>query len=247
MSDEYSNPPIDSGADNPPAPFGKLTWPEVWTKAVTKPAPETYVDLVEQEPNHIQTAAIWVAISGLVTGIFGLFGQASGDQFMRTFSEYADIDPSILDAAPSFGGGIFSIPFSIIFALIGSFIGAGIIHFVAKLLGGEGDFAHFYYAVATYQFPLSIAIGLLSVIPIIGCLNIFISLYMLYLLIQTTRGIHNLDSGKAAIAALVVPIGLFLFVFCCLIVFGFIFAGIFSEGFSDVISNISGLVLPFIF
>lgn len=241
MTDEYSNPPSES--DNQPAPSpsaeGKLNWFEVWKKAITKPQPETFSELASNETKHLQTAIIWVSISAVITSILTSFNRSSANQAIELFSEYTEIDPSYFASGPNVFGSFLAIPISIVFGVIAAFAFAGIVHFISKMLGGEGDFAEFFYSVAAFQAPLSILTSFLALIPLIGCLNIFIAFYMLYLLMQAVRGIHLLDSGKAAISSIGVPVGCFFFVFCCIFIIAMLAGIVFAGG-------EFGMILPFL-
>ncbi len=96
-----------------------------------------------------------------------------------------------------FGGFISSIILAPIFAAIGLFIGAGIVHLLVMLIigsrnaGFEGTFR-----VAAY----SSVVNLVSWIPFIGWIA---SLYGIYLGIVGVREIHTTTTGKAALVVLI--------------------------------------------
>jgi len=118
-----------------------------------------------------------------------------------------------------FGGFLASIILAPIFAAIGLFIGAGILHLLVMLIVGsrnsgfEGTFRVGAYSSVT---------SLVSWIPIIGLIA---SLYGIYLAIVGIREVHNTTTGKAAlvvfIPAIVVGILIVILVFAgALIYFG---------------------------
>ena len=96
-----------------------------------------------------------------------------------------------------FGGLITSIILAPIFAAIGLFIGAGIIHLLVMLIigsrnaGFEGTFRVSAYSSVT---------SLVSWIPFIGWIA---SLYGIYLAIVGIREIHTTTTGKAALVVLI--------------------------------------------
>ena len=91
-----------------------------------------------------------------------------------------------------------------IFAAIGLFIGAGILHLLVMLIVGsrnsgyEGTFRVGAYSSVT---------SLVSWIPIIGWIA---SLYGIYLAIMGIREVHNTSTGKAALVVLIPAVVLFL-------------------------------------
>ena len=96
-----------------------------------------------------------------------------------------------------FGSFLVSIILAPIFAAIGLFIGAGIIHLLVMLIVGsrnsgfEGTFRVSAYSSVT---------SLVSWIPVIGWIA---SLYSIYLAIMGIREVHNTSTGKAAIVVLI--------------------------------------------
>ena len=100
---------------------------------------------------------------------------------------------------PGFGSFLVSIILAPIFAAIGLFIGAGILHLLVMLIVGsrnsgfEGTFRVSAYSSVT---------SLVSWIPVIGWIA---SLYGIYLAIMGIREVHNTSTGKAAIVVLIPP------------------------------------------
>jgi len=96
-----------------------------------------------------------------------------------------------------FGGYLVSIILAPIFAAIGLFIGAGILHLLVMLIVGsrnagfEGTFR-----VAAYSSVTS----LVSWLPFIGWIA---SLYGIYLAIVGIREVHTTTTGKAALVVLI--------------------------------------------
>jgi hypothetical protein len=93
-------------------------------------------------------------------------------------------------------------------------VGTGILYLVAKLLGGTGEFGRYAYLNASFTAPLTILSSLLSVVPVLSCLSLFISIYQLVLTYYSTKVEHNLTSGKALVVVLLPLIVVLLLVFC---------------------------------
>jgi hypothetical protein len=123
-------------------------------------------------------------------------------------------------ADQGFGGFIGSIILGPIFAAIGLFIGAAIIHLLVMLIVGsrnggfEATFRVLAYASVT---------SLVSWIPLIGWIA---SLYGIYLGIVGVREMHNTTTGKAAIVVLIPAVVVLLLVLALIALVGaFLFFG----------------------
>ncbi|MBD3203832.1 hypothetical protein GF327_06030 [Candidatus Woesearchaeota archaeon] len=102
-------------------------------------------------------------------------------------------------------------------AVIGSIIGAGVTHILAKLFGGEGSFMELYR-------PLGVG-SLLSWIPMLGAL---ISLWNLVVTVITLEEVHKLSTGKAVFVVLI-PVLVALVIVITLITFiAAMFAAVFG-------------------
>jgi hypothetical protein len=95
-----------------------------------------------------------------------------------------------------------------ILRLVGFFLFAGIVHFVANtFLGGKGDFRRFFSPVGC-----SVLITWVSIIPVLGiALGILAGLWILVPAVLTAERAYGIDRGKAVIAVLT-PIVLFLII-----------------------------------
>ncbi|MBD0354497.1 MAG: YIP1 family protein, partial [Rubrobacteraceae bacterium] len=104
-----------------------------------------------------------------------------------------------------FGGFLVSIILAPIFAAIGLFIGAGILHLLVMLIVGSRNSGF----EATFRVVAYSAVtSLVSWIPYIGGL---LSLYGIYLGIVGIREVHNTTTGKAALVVLIPAAVILLF------------------------------------
>ena len=100
-------------------------------------------------------------------------------------------------AQRGFGGFIISLVLAPIFAAIGLFIGAGILHLLVMLIVGSGNSGY----EATFRVGAYAAVtSLVSWIPFIGWIA---SLYGIYLAIVGMREVHATTTGKAALVVLI--------------------------------------------
>jgi hypothetical protein len=137
--------------------------------------------------NPLIFAIICYEISAILGGLLGLVGVGMG-------------------GTQGFGSFLIGIILAPIFAAIGLFIGAGILHLLVMLIVGsrnsgyEGTFRVGAYSSVT---------SLVSWIPIIGLIA---SLYGIYLAIVGIREVHNTTTGRAALVVLIPAVVVFLLV-----------------------------------
>ncbi len=102
-----------------------------------------------------------------------------------------------IGARQGFGEFIISLILAPIFAAIGLFIGAGILHLLVMLIVGSGNSGF----EATFRVGAYAAVtSLVSWIPFIGWIA---SLYAIYLGIVGVREVHATTTGKAALVVLI--------------------------------------------
>ena len=107
----------------------------------------------------------------------------------------------------TFAGFIVSLILAPIFAAIGLFIAAGILHLLVMLIVGSGNSGF----EATFRVGAYAAVtSLVSWIPFIGWIA---SLYGIYLAIVGIREVHTTTTGKAAIVVLIPAAVVLLIVF----------------------------------
>jgi len=108
---------------------------------------------------------------------------------------------------------------SIIFVPVSFLIGTFVIHLIAKMLGGQGEYSRFAYLVATYQAPITMVSYILLIIPVLGgCIQSLLSIYGLVLSYFAIKVNYSLSSGKA-IAVVLIPIILFFIIMICVVTF----------------------------
>jgi hypothetical protein len=122
-----------------------------------------------------------------------------------------------LYGSDGFGSFLVSIILAPIFAAIGLFIGAGILHLLVMLIVGsrnsgyEGTFRVGAYSSVT---------SLVSWIPIIGLIA---SLYGIYLAIVGIREVHTTTTGKAALVVLIPAVVVFILIVILIFAVGALF------------------------
>ena len=201
-----------------PAP-GVAGWLPVWTKAVSQPSEQTFIELTERPDAVSKTAFIWVflaaTLSTIVVGILSVILQAMGFSSMPAIpglEQYTS--PGGAQGTSIISSLIASLcaaPVAGIFAVIFFAIGVGLVQWIAKLFGGAGTFDKLAYAVGAISVPLTLVTTILSpfsVIPVLGVCTGLLSLgagiYGLVLQVMAVKGVNRFGWG-AAIGSVLLP------------------------------------------
>ena len=96
---------------------------------------------------------------------------------------------------PTFGAGmaLASIVIIPLFAVIGSFIGAGILYVIWKLMGSTQNFETAYRCLA-YAYAITPVVTLLGFVPYLGLIGL---VWMLYLLVVASVEVHGIAAKTA--------------------------------------------------
>jgi hypothetical protein len=156
----------------------------------------------------LQNPIIYLAIGLLVAGV--------------ARAVYSFVTPSFLAFGMS-GGDISTIIVLPIVGVVGSFIGAGVVHLLLSLLGGVKQPFEGTYRVVSYVMG---TMFLFNVVPVCG--GIVGGLYGIYLYIVGLANVHECDTGKAAIAVLAPAAVCCLAIVLITLVFGVALAGLFG-------------------
>jgi MFS family permease len=192
---------------------------ETWRRVLTQPG-EPVFEQERANPNGtLQTALIWMVIAGVVAAIFGwlagVIGAASSAAMLSQVlppEARAEVGPML--GAFTGGAGLVAI----IVVPVGFLIGTFILHLIAKVLGGQGDYGKFAYLVSTYQAPLTMVSSILSIIPFLGgCIGLLIVIYTYVESYFAVKVNYGLTSGKAIITVLI-PLILVILLFGCIAV-----------------------------
>jgi hypothetical protein len=202
---------------------------QTWLKATTSPNDATFEELRRKPDANVTTAIIWMAIYGAISAVIGVLG---GFMAMSTMSTMIPQFTSQMELSPAeaaqveqvlrvfTGGGMGMVGFAslanIVMVPLFFLIGVGVYFLIAKVLGGAGDFGRFAYLNAAFAAPLGILTTLLSLIPFVGCISFFISIYSLVLVYFAVKVEHGLSSGRAILVVLI-PLLVVLALVACFI------------------------------
>lgn len=156
-------------------------------------SPKVFFDGVNEVEGY-KKSTVFAAINIVVTFLISAI--------VAQFSKNALPLPAVLI------GAVVAVPIMIVFL----FIGAAILHIVAKILGGKAKLVGTYQSVA-----YSSAIGPATALPYIGLL---FSLYQIYLVVVGLRKMHQFSTTKAVVTVLLPLFILMLIAFILVVVAG---------------------------
>jgi len=173
-----------------------------------------------EERTAVTTAAIVVLIACICSGAGSILTQSA---FMSMFAEFPGFEEMVFSPSAS-------MTMSVVFGFILWVVIAGILHVVAKILGGKGAFTEMLVLMGFAMLP-NIFLAPISLIAIFsgGLTGAFIAIglggilaiWILILDVLAIREAHKFSTGRA-IATLVIP-----FVVLMVLVFVLIIAAIF--------------------
>jgi len=241
MSQMPSNAPL---MESKPGPAG---WLPVWTKAVTQPNEQTFIEISEHPDAKSRTAFLWIFIAGTVAALIAGLIQALLVATGLGAQPVSGVEGLPTDFMPALVGGslvatICGAPVYGVFSVIGFAIGASIIQWVAKLFGGAGTFDKMAYAIAAISVPVTLISMLLSPFNAVPYLNICtglllfgLGIYAIFLQVTAVKAVNRFGWG-AALGSVFLP-GIVVVVVCgCL--FAVLFA-VLGASFSEVFNQIN--------
>ncbi len=122
----------------------------------------------------------------------------------------------------AFSGGL-TLIMAPIFAVIWSFVSVGILHLLAGLFGGTGNFKGYYSAMGIGSLP-----QWAGLIPFLGSI---IALWYIPVAVIVTERVHGINQGKAIAVVLLPLIALFIIIMVLIAIIGTAaFMGLMHQG-----------------
>jgi hypothetical protein len=205
-----------------PPPAERLSFFNVMLKAYTRPSTANFRSLARNPDASVGKAYLWIAIAAVISSIISTLVM----QLFPTYrlwdalNQYGGDFGLNIDIPPQSGGLaiitslLCGVPLAAIFGVIGFAIVSGLLHLIAGLLGGKGDYGRLAYMLAAVSVPFSILSSLITPIPYLGCLAFLLSLYIIVLEVLAIDGVYQFGVGKAIITLLIPLIAIFLLAFC---------------------------------
>lgn len=222
-------------------PATQQSFSDVWLKALTQPSVATYENFLSRPGVGLGRAFIWVFVGSFVGSMIAFLGLYLSGRFSNLGLDQASgIAPGVSFLLILFVCGV---PISAAFGIIGLVVVAGVGQLAARLLGGKGSFTELAYALSAYLAPMSIVTALLGIIPFIGCLNIFLAIYGMFLNVVAVKAVHRFDWGRAVISSLAFLAVILVLVGCIVVVLLALVGPMVGNVFSNVIQGL-GTPLP---
>lgn len=205
------SPEVTAVESKPPSPSFRFF--DVWLTALTSGKEREYQALL-LDPHATQGRAYeWMAYIGLLSGLLlpvavltnGVLNQPEFQQILGT------VDPTMFLVILGGAGAILSC----ISAVLGLMINGGVQFLIAKALGGGGTYTRTVYALGAYLAPITLISMIISVIPLVNCLSIVISIYSIVLNVRALKAAHYMDTTRALMVVFL-P-GILIFIILCLI------------------------------
>ena len=192
--------------------FNISAWFQTWVKALTKPSEQTYSELIRQPDSSAQTAYIWMAVAGAISGLIALIRH----------------------------GSVFGILLTAVYAVLGLMVDAWVVNlFATKVFKGKGNLSDLLYAFAAFAAPILVVNAILALIPVIGSiLSVLLSLFTLVLSVFATQAVYKLTTGKAAGSVLIPAAIIIVIVMIIVVFFLVIFGGVIGGVFSNVLKSL---------
>lgn len=198
---------------------------QTWIRVLSGPNEATFEQEQESPNATLTTALIWTVLAAVVTAIFGFIQSlifASSAQEMLGMIDQMDLPPeSAAMINQMMAGGVFAglsgvgAFLGVLITPIAFLIGVGIIHLLANVLGGRGDFGRYAYLSAAISAPVGIINALLGFIPVVGgCVGFLLLIYSIVLNYFAIKVAYSLSSGRAIVVILIPVIILLVAALC---------------------------------
>ncbi|MBN2203212.1 MAG: YIP1 family protein [Candidatus Aenigmarchaeota archaeon] len=149
----------------------------LWKEVLTKPK-ETFKK--ERKNASLGNAAKNFFVASIISAL------------MVLVSSYTNPEMSVL---PEFWE--YMIVLLIPISVLASFAMSGIYYVIARLLDGKGNYATQTWLMSVYTVPITLISSLITLIPYVDLLSIFVGLYSLYLLTLSFKETHKFNTGRA--------------------------------------------------
>lgn len=209
-------------SSTPPAPAERLSFFNVMIKAYTSPSSATFRSLAHNPGASAGQGFLWVGIAAAISAVISavLLQVFPRNPMLDMLGRYGYLEGfdfgerAVGGVVPFLLSVVCGAPVAAVVAIIFFAITVGLLHLVAGLLGGRGEFGNLVYMLAAVNVPFSILSSLLSPIPYLGCVTFLISLYVLVLQVLAIEGVYLFGVAKAVLTLLIPLIVLCLVVAC---------------------------------
>jgi len=158
--------------------------------------PSEFFEEIKSEEG-IGKAFVYLAVLSLINLLAGIIAFTFNISILSPLGSLSQFLPFLGQYAPLVG---ITLPVGIyILSLVGSFIGAGFVHLLVRLLGGKGSYSMTYKALVYSSTPSL----LLGWIPYVGVIP---GIYSFYLYLKGLSMLHLISMKRVFVAIFVIPV-----------------------------------------
>jgi hypothetical protein len=218
---------METGSTSSPRPFGEIF--SLWLKVFQMDEPFFAAEAPRASNGNTLLALLIYAV---VAVIFGLIQRQIG--FRQLFLQ------RYFGNSPSFNIPICVPLVALVAVPLGYYIGIGLIHLAAKLLGarGTGSFTTLAYLVSLFYIPLGIVSTVLSLIPCLGgLLSLAVSIFVIVLSVRAIKVNYHFTTGQA-VGAYFIPVAVILVLVILIAVFVAVVVALLAPSMGNIFQNV---------
>lgn len=233
---EYTPPPSPAPLPEPPA--RSYAWYEVWWEVLSYRPVESFEELLRDPAAKPGRAYLWMGITGLIGSLIGVAFQSRTISAILNSPEFQQLQSvTTTDFSLFLWGFMFClVPLGAVTSVLNLMISGAIQNLLAGMFGGTGNYARTVYLLGAISAPAAIISTILSVIPIVNCLAVGVSIYTIMLNVRALMAAQQINSIKA-LGVILLPGLLILFLGCIL-------ATIFAPSMEEILQQIATLATP---
>jgi hypothetical protein len=195
MSEEPDITNDQSISDTSPRTLGEML--HLWTKVLRMP--EAFF---RQERPRARSANTFANFLVYVAAVLVL----SRGRLVSWPARIAGLAPhAAVEGAPGIWTWLVcSLPFALLFGVLGAYVGVGVIYVAARALRGTGDFQTHAYLASLFVAPLGVISVIVSYVPWVRPVaSLIVFGYIAILHVRVVKVVHHLTTVRAAVAVLV--------------------------------------------
>lgn len=196
-----------------------LAWTDVWTLALTRPTPETYLQLLGDERRATNRAIFWLYFTSLVAVVVfvnSIIGSPQSQEALLLALAQNGLDTEGVNVAQAlFVSSLCVAPFSAILSVVGWMVLASVIQAFANQVGERahtaGKLQAYLYCLAAIVAPTTLVATFFTIVPFLSFLSLAVTVYQTYCLVRAAQGVYALEF-RTALTVVVAPVLAFFLV-----------------------------------
>jgi hypothetical protein len=158
-------------------------WLRIWFTALAHPSISTYENIADHPQASAKLGYLWVVITEIISALISSFLVGTQQEILISL--------------------VCGIPLFVFGGLLALVIIAGSAHWIARLLGGAGNYPKTVYVLSAFSAPITILSCVLYFLPFGKWLIVLLSVYWIILTILAIKALYKLSWGKSALSSVV--------------------------------------------